>query len=112
MVGLIGLGIVGGPRLHGPTFAQGDFSVKVMRHIAKLKLWKSLERRIRGPSVTGFFLVGMMSVMKMFRQPTRAPIRGARRWERKCERLSARTLTASSEVFYRQIGVGARVIIH
>jgi len=47
VVGLIGLGIVGGPRSHGPTFAQGDFSVKVMRHIAKLKLWKSLERRIR-----------------------------------------------------------------
>jgi hypothetical protein len=44
---LIELGIVGGPRLHGPTFAQADFSVKVGCHIEKLKLWKSLEYRIR-----------------------------------------------------------------
>ena len=49
-----------------------------------------------------------MSDMAMFRQPTWAPIRGARRWERRCERLSARTLTASSEGFYRQIEFGAR----
>jgi hypothetical protein len=51
VAGLVGLGIGGGPRLHGPTFAQGDFSVKVIRHIVKLKLWKSLGREIRRASL-------------------------------------------------------------
>jgi len=53
--GSIGLGIDGGPRLHGPTFAQGNFSVKVVRHIEKLKLWKSLEHRTRGSVCHRFF---------------------------------------------------------
>lgn len=30
--------------MHGPTLAKRDFSVKVMRHIEEIKLWKSLER--------------------------------------------------------------------
>jgi hypothetical protein len=32
-----GLGIGGGPLGHGSTFAQADFSVKVMRHTKKIK---------------------------------------------------------------------------
>lgn len=54
---MVGLGIGGGLLGHGPTFAQVDFSVKVMRHIGEIKpVEKSFNQRIGDrASVSGFW---------------------------------------------------------
>ena len=50
------MGIGGGTLEHGPTFAQADFSVKVMRHNEKKVLWKTARREFGNvPSAPNLF---------------------------------------------------------